>query len=250
MFQNLNGKNTYSGAAWSRSLALLLAIAIHAAVVAAAIGFAPKTQAVKPDPDDHIRIRLPGPIPASKGHAPQSKPAKRLVRPRAMPAKPLAPVPEPLKNTEAIEESPVAPITSQASTGSGAPGDGQEGTGGEGGSGGPGTDTEVNGPHIVEESGPQWAGDGYSRPRTERADCLASAIHIPPELQRFVSRLLVRFAVEADGTVSHFSFPTRMPDPRIEEAVIAGVRSCTWVAGTDPRGQPTSLWVVQPIRLQ
>jgi TonB family protein len=58
----------------------------------------------------------------------------------------------------------------------------------------------------------------------------------------------VKFAVYPGGKVERVQVISPVADPRIGEAVVRAVRACEWVAGSDAEGNPTALWVVQPVR--
>ena len=235
-----------------RSVALGLAALVHIGIVVAAVGVSSRPA---PDGEGTPKINWPGPKPVrvsviqpGQAHtAPARKPARAIQRLTKMPTKAPQQSPEPPKAAP-LEEAIVTGPTSSTGTDDSPGGQGScEGPncspdiGGPGGTGfGPGTrEVEISFPH-----------EGYTKPHLERADCLAESIHIPSELHGAASRVLVRFAVESNGAVSHFSFPQHVPDPRIEAAIVAGVRNCNWIAGTDPKGDPAAIWVVQPIRLE
>jgi protein TonB len=110
----------------------------------------------------------------------------------------------------------------------------------------------VVGAQTIEEA-PAYATAGYVKPREAEKGCVNQNVRIPRDLQGFVSGTMTfKFAVRADGSVSQFQSAAagqNIPD-RILAAVYQAVRSCQWVPGTDPRGKPTSIWVILPLRFQ
>ena len=103
------------------------------------------------------------------------------------------------------------------------------------------------------EDAPAYATAGYVKPRMAEPNCVQNNARIPRDLQGFVSGpVTVKFAVRADGSVSQFgpaAAGQNIPD-RILSAVYHAVQNCKWVPGTDPRGKPTSIWVILPLRFQ
>jgi protein TonB len=110
----------------------------------------------------------------------------------------------------------------------------------------------VVGAQTIEEA-PAYAAAGYVRPRESEKGCVKQNVRIPRDLQGFVSGTVsFKFAVRADGSVSQFgpaASGQQLPD-RILAAVYQAVRTCTWVPGTDPRGTPTSIWVILPLKFE
>lgn len=109
----------------------------------------------------------------------------------------------------------------------------------------------VVGAQAIEDA-PAYATAGYVKPRMAEANCVQSNVRIPRDLQGFVSSLTVKFAIRADGSVSQFqpaAAGQHVPD-RILAAVFQAVQGCQWIPGTDPRGKPTSIWVILPLRFQ
>ena len=242
---------------WRRYVALALAGVAHLGIVAAALDLSarpPETR--EPEP---TRIGWPGPktaprhdvVPIQPGKAltpHERKPARSIHRLKTMPTQAPTPAQESKERPEQTDEIATGPA-SNTGMGDGASGQGDcdgpdctEGAGDPNGTG-PGVGGPV-GDLIV------FPGKDFAKPHLASGECLAESIHIPVELHGVANRVLVRFAVEPGGEVSHFSFPMHVPDPRIEAAVIAGIQACTWIAGTDPRGDRVAMWVVQPIRLE
>ncbi|HUL60294.1 MAG TPA: hypothetical protein VLU43_13510 [Anaeromyxobacteraceae bacterium] len=99
------------------------------------------------------------------------------------------------------------------------------------------------------EDAPQWVTSGFRKPAEARAGCVRDSIRLPPDLTGFVSeRLTVKFAVGRDGAVSAIEILGAVADRRVADAIRQALAGCRWIPGTDPRGQPVSLWVILPIR--
>lgn len=110
----------------------------------------------------------------------------------------------------------------------------------------------VVGAQTIEEA-PAYATAGYVKPREAEKGCVNQSVRIPRDLAGFVSGTVTfRFAVRADGSISQFGpavASQQIPD-RILAAVYQAVKGCQWVPGNDPRGKPTSIWVILPLRFQ
>jgi protein TonB len=118
------------------------------------------------------------------------------------------------------------------------------------GSSGEGVIGGVVGAQQIEEA-PSYAGAGYVKPRMAQANCVQQTVRIPKDLQGFVSGpVTAKFAVRSDGSVSQFSLPGQNLPDRIAASIWAAVQGCQWIPGTDPRGKPTSIWVILPLRFQ
>ena len=99
------------------------------------------------------------------------------------------------------------------------------------------------------EEAPAYATAGYVKPRMAQANCVQNNVRIPRELQGYISGpITVKFAVRRDGSVSQFQVATPGVPERITASIWQAVQGCQWVPGTDPRGQPTSIWVILPLR--
>jgi protein TonB len=100
------------------------------------------------------------------------------------------------------------------------------------------------------DEAPVYATAGYKKPSLDDAGCIRSSIRIPKELQGFISKVTVKFAVSRDGSTDLFQFMTQVPDKRIEDAVKSAVRNCKFNPGTDAQGKPVRIWVIMPIQFQ
>ncbi len=99
------------------------------------------------------------------------------------------------------------------------------------------------------EEAPRYLGAGFRAPRAKDRGCLQSAMRVPPALQGFVSGpITVKFAVRRDGSIGQVQVMSKVPDPRIIEIIARGLAACEWAPGADAQGNPTSIWVIMPIR--
>ncbi len=99
------------------------------------------------------------------------------------------------------------------------------------------------------EEAPRYVTAGFRPPREKERNCVRNSMRVPPALAGFVSGpVMVKFAVRRDGSISQVQIMSQVPDPRIGEIIARGLSSCDWVPGADAQGNPTSLWVVMPIR--
>lgn len=99
------------------------------------------------------------------------------------------------------------------------------------------------------EEAPRYMTAGFRAPRERDRGCLARSMRVPRELAGFVSGpITVKFAVRRDGSIGQLQIMSQVPDPRIGDAIRQALQSCEWVAGADAQGNPTSIWVIQPIR--
>jgi protein TonB len=74
-------------------------------------------------------------------------------------------------------------------------------------------------------------------------------MRVPPNLAGFVSGpITVKFAVRRDGSVAQVQIMSQIPDPRIGDVVRQGLSRCEFVPGADAQGNPTTLWVIMPVR--
>ncbi len=119
----------------------------------------------------------------------------------------------------------------------------------EGGTeGGGGVVGGVAGAGSIEEA-PRYATAGFRAPREKERGCLQSSMRVPRELAGFVSGpITVKFAVRRDGSIGQVQIMSQIPDPRIADIIRQGLSHCEWVPGADAQGNPTSIWVIQPIR--
>jgi protein TonB len=102
------------------------------------------------------------------------------------------------------------------------------------------------------EDAPAYATAGYVKPAEVERGCVAQSTRIPTDLKGFVTGtpITVKFAVRADGSTSQFQVMTPGVPDRIAAAVFQAVQSCRFKPGTDPRGKPTPIWVILPLRFR
>jgi TonB family protein len=104
-------------------------------------------------------------------------------------------------------------------------------------------------PRPAVEDAPAYPGTGFRKPAPADRSCLERALRLPRDVAgRFDGTLTVKFPVAADGTVGPVEVLGPVPDPRVPRAVETAIRSCRFLPGTDPRGRPTALWAVMPLR--
>jgi periplasmic protein TonB len=98
---------------------------------------------------------------------------------------------------------------------------------------------------------PSDAGPGFRKPRLEDPGCVQRAIRFSDEWigQLGVAPLLVRFAIDADGTPHQFQSMTEKLDGRLAVVVWRAIQSCRWLPGYDANGRAIALWVILPIRV-
>jgi hypothetical protein len=105
------------------------------------------------------------------------------------------------------------------------------------------------GPAAVEEV--VFAGAGFRAPAMETRGCVQRSVRVPRELAGFVSgTVVVKFAIGRDAVPGRFSVASGEVPDRLALAIWQAVQGCRWSAGADPSGQPTSIWVVMPLRFQ
>jgi periplasmic protein TonB len=105
-------------------------------------------------------------------------------------------------------------------------------------------------PKSIVKDEPAYAGVGFVRPRPAERHCVQTRLQIPRGLEGLAATVTVRFAVGKDGSPSLFMVQSSDPDARLAAAIWKAVRSCRWIPGTNPQGQPTTIWVVMPFRFQ
>jgi protein TonB len=99
------------------------------------------------------------------------------------------------------------------------------------------------------EEAPRYLGAGFRAPREKDRGCLAGSMRVPPNLAGFVSGpITIKFAVRRDGSIGQVQIMSQVPDPRIGDIIRQGLSRCEWIPGADAQGNPTSIWVIQPIR--
>jgi protein TonB len=174
--------------------------------------------------------------PAPKPEAPRpAPPPPAVVQPRQVAPEPPAPEPPPA----AVAATPGADVAGEGPATDGAHSD-------EPGVAGGGAGATAGAPVG---DGPVHPTSGYRRAQLERRSCIAESIRVPPDLRRLVNGVvMVKFAVGADGAVSLFEVVGDAPDPRIASAIWQAIQACRFLAGADPQGRPTKLWVLMPIR--
>ena len=99
------------------------------------------------------------------------------------------------------------------------------------------------------EEAPRYMTAGFRAPREKERGCIGGSMRIPPNLAGFVSGpITVKFAVRRDGSIGQVQIMSQIPDPRIGDIIRQGLSHCEWIPGADAQGNPTSIWVIQPIR--
>jgi protein TonB len=99
------------------------------------------------------------------------------------------------------------------------------------------------------EDAPAYATAGYRKPAMATPKCVQDTTRIPRDLQGFISGpITVQFAILRDGSPSQFKVITNGVPDRIAGAIWAAVQECRWIAGADPQGRPTNIWVILPLR--
>ena len=102
----------------------------------------------------------------------------------------------------------------------------------------------------AQDEAPRFAGSGFKSPRLANRNCIAENLALPEQAESLASSTLtVKLAVSATGAASQVQVLAGTQDPRVVDAIRKAVGGCAWVPGADAEGKPTSLWVVQPIRL-
>ena len=99
------------------------------------------------------------------------------------------------------------------------------------------------------EDAPAYATAGYRKPAMSVPKCVQEAARIPRDLQGFISGpITVQFAILRDGSPSQFKVITNGVPDRIATSIWQAVQECKWVAGADPQGKATNIWVILPLR--
>jgi protein TonB len=102
----------------------------------------------------------------------------------------------------------------------------------------------------VVKDDPTYAGAGFTRPQQAEKNCVQTTLRIPRGLEGSASSVTVKFAIAKDGTPSLFQVQPPEPNARLTSAIWQAVQACRWIAGTNPKGEPTKIWVVMPFRFQ
>jgi protein TonB len=106
----------------------------------------------------------------------------------------------------------------------------------------------VVGGGCIEDS-PAYATAGYRKPQMATPKCVQDTTRIPRDLAGFISGpITVQFAILRDGAPSQFKVITNGVPGGIAAAIWTAVQECKWVAGADPQGRPTNIWVILPLR--
>ncbi len=103
-------------------------------------------------------------------------------------------------------------------------------------------------PKPVIKDEPAYAGAGFVRPRLEDQACLQAHLQLPRGLEGTAAAVTAKFAIAADGAPSLFSVQPADADARLASAIWEAIRACRWIAGMDPRGKATKIWVLMPFR--
>ncbi len=102
----------------------------------------------------------------------------------------------------------------------------------------------------AQDDAPRFVGSGFRSPQLANRKCIAENLVLPEQAEsQGADTITVKLAVSAAGAVSQVQVLGGSRDPRVVDAVRKVVGSCPWIPGADAEGRPTSLWVVQPIRL-
>lgn len=192
-----------------------------------------------------MTIRIPdGPAAEERGKAGDQKqrtveekvvevPVPRVAeRQRAEPARPAPPpprAPEPREPERPRREAPPAapaPVPAPVATPAPAP---------------------AAAPSV--QDAPVYAGDGFRKPVTAEPGCVPRSIRVTSEmLDQITGPIVVKFAVDREGTPGRFEVLTGGTDPRVAGAIERAVQECQWIAGADAQGRLTSAWVIMPLR--
>lgn len=98
-------------------------------------------------------------------------------------------------------------------------------------------------------SSPVFAVSGYVKPAEVEKHCVANAVRLPRQMAGIDGTITSKFAVEADGSTSHYEALSEAPGEVIM-AIRQAVKLCKFTPGLDPQGRPVSMWVILPIRFQ
>jgi len=99
------------------------------------------------------------------------------------------------------------------------------------------------------EDAPAFATAGYRKPQMAVPKCVQEATRIPRDLQGYVSGpITVKFAVLKDGSPSQFTVITNGVPDRVQGAIWQAIQECKWIAGADPQGRATNIWVILPLK--
>ncbi|WP_242395205.1 energy transducer TonB [Anaeromyxobacter oryzisoli] len=241
----------------------VLGAAVVQIVLGVALVLATRTEEKLDGPTVPVIIVRPSrPLaPAPPPPAPPAAPERPAQGPRVAPSRPSRPqpliqpkeLPAPVKprEPEPPEPGPAPEGTSAGTSAAAGAGVGEGVAGGAAGGvvGGVVGATAEPAQQPQRDDAPAFATAGYRKPRTAQPGCLGSSLRVPRALAAFVSGpVVVKFAVNRDGTPSRFEVVTSVPDRRIADAIWSAVQACRWIPGADAQGRPTAVWVIQPIR--
>ena len=104
-------------------------------------------------------------------------------------------------------------------------------------------------PSTAPADPPSFATKGWKKPRLKVERCLEDSVLVPQELSGYASGpVVVKFAILKSGEPAQYSVLTSGVPDRLQEAIWGAVRSCGWLPGADPGGNPANVWVIQPLR--
>jgi len=98
------------------------------------------------------------------------------------------------------------------------------------------------------EDAPAFATSGYVKPAEREKNCVSKNVRVPRDLQGMMATVTVKFSVGRDGKPANFSVLNDTPDKRFDAAIWAAVQACAFSPGLDPKGKPTTIWMMLPIR--
>jgi protein TonB len=98
------------------------------------------------------------------------------------------------------------------------------------------------------EDAPAFATSGYVKPAEREKNCVSKNIRVPRDLQGMMTSVTVKFSVGRDGKPANFSVLNDTPDKRFDAAIWQAVQGCAFTPGLDPKGKPTTIWMMLPIR--
>lgn len=101
-------------------------------------------------------------------------------------------------------------------------------------------------PVVVSE--PVALGPGWFKPAELEKGCVGRAIVMPPGLAGS-GRVVVKFAVQVDGTADRVEVPEVVPR-LIAEAIAAAVKGCRFSPGRAPDGKRAAVWTTLPLRFE
>jgi periplasmic protein TonB len=245
LFDHLTDKKTASEAG-RKGLFLIGSSAVQVGIVIAVMFVASMIKARVMD-EPVVPVKLVRTVPVPPAAPPAAPPQPPLVRRRqvAAPRPPAAliaprsmPVPAPTTPEPEEEATPVADASETVVGGSVGNTD----------SPAPAPSPPAPPPPVKDE--PAYAGAGFVRPRLADKSCMQARLRVPRGLEGMAAELTAKFAIAADGTPGRFSVQPVDVDARLAAAIWEAIRSCRWIAGTDPQGKAAKIWVLMPFRFQ